>query len=49
MGRQEAGMIQVESRMKVADNTGAKSAAFIGVLGKKTKAGANITDRDPIF
>ena len=29
-------MIQIRSRLEVADNTGAKMATMIGVLGKKT-------------
>ena len=32
-------MIQQESRLKVADNTGAKRAAIIGVLGERKRYG----------
>ena len=31
-------MIQMESSVKVADNTGARRAKMIGVLGKRTKS-----------
>ncbi|MFK5921296.1 MAG: 50S ribosomal protein L14 [Verrucomicrobiota bacterium] len=31
-------MIQMESRVLVADNTGAKAAKMIGVIGKRTKS-----------
>lgn len=37
-------MIQVRSILDVADNTGAKKASFIGVLGKKDCAHAEIGD-----
>lgn len=30
-------MIQMESKVQVADNTGARSAKMIGVIGKRTK------------
>jgi large subunit ribosomal protein L14 len=30
-------MIQMESKLEVADNTGARTAKMIGVLGKRTK------------
>lgn len=31
-------MIQMESQVQVADNTGARSAKMIGVIGKRTKS-----------
>lgn len=31
-------MIQMESKVQVADNTGARSAKMIGVIGKRTKS-----------
>ena len=31
-------MIQMESKLEVADNTGAREAKMIGVLGKRTKS-----------
>ena len=31
-------MIQMESKVLVADNTGARSAKMIGVIGKRTKS-----------
>ena len=37
-------MIQLRSILDVADNTGAKRASFIGVLGKKNSAYAKIGD-----
>jgi len=37
-------MIQIRSILKVADNTGAKRASFIGVLGKKGSLFAKIGD-----
>lgn len=37
-------MIQLRSILDVADNTGAKRAAFIGVLGKKNCAHAEVGD-----
>jgi len=37
-------MIQIRSILDVADNTGAKKASFIGVLGKKNCAHAEIGD-----
>jgi large subunit ribosomal protein L14 len=37
-------MIQLRSILDVADNTGAKRAAFIGVVGKKNCAHADIGD-----
>ena len=30
-------MIQIESQLQVADNTGARSAKMIGVIGKRTR------------
>ncbi|MEM0898169.1 MAG: 50S ribosomal protein L14 [Verrucomicrobiota bacterium] len=36
-------MIQMESKIDVADNTGARVAKMIGVLGKRTKT-ANVGD-----
>ncbi len=37
-------MLQLRSILDVADNTGAKRASFIGVLGKKGKPIANLGD-----
>ncbi|MCG8430298.1 MAG: 50S ribosomal protein L14 [Candidatus Omnitrophica bacterium] len=37
-------MIQMRSILDVADNTGAKRASFIGVLGRKGKAHAEVGD-----
>lgn len=37
-------MIYLRSRLKVADNTGAKVVACIGVIGKKNKKFANLAD-----
>jgi large subunit ribosomal protein L14 len=37
-------MLQVRSRLDVADNTGAKQAKMIGVIGKKNKLEAGIGD-----
>ena len=37
-------MIQMKTRLDVADNTGAKVASCIGVLGRKGKRIANIGD-----
>jgi len=37
-------MIQLRSILDIADNTGAKRAAFIGVLGKKNCAYAQVGD-----
>lgn len=37
-------MIQIRSILDVADNTGARKAAFIGVLGRKGKAFGEIGD-----
>lgn len=37
-------MIQIRTILDVADNTGAKKASFIGVLGKKNCAHAEIGD-----
>ena len=37
-------MIYLRSRLKVADNTGAKEVACIGVVGKKNKKYAEIGD-----
>ncbi|MCD6539904.1 MAG: 50S ribosomal protein L14 [Candidatus Omnitrophica bacterium] len=37
-------MIYLRSRLKVADNTGAKEVACIGVIGKKNKKYAEIGD-----
>jgi large subunit ribosomal protein L14 len=36
-------MIQMESKIEVADNTGARVAKMIGVIGKRTKS-ANVGD-----
>ncbi len=38
-------MIQQESRLKVADNTGAKELLCIRVMGGSTRRYANIGDR----
>lgn len=37
-------MFNLRSRLNVADNSGAKKIAFIGVIGKKNKTFANIGD-----
>lgn len=37
-------MIQLRSLLDVADNTGAKKASFIGVIGRKGKLSAEIGD-----
>jgi large subunit ribosomal protein L14 len=37
-------MLQIRSRLDVADNTGAKMAKMIGVIGKKNKMTASIGD-----
>ncbi|MFH1318282.1 MAG: 50S ribosomal protein L14 [Candidatus Omnitrophota bacterium] len=37
-------MIYTRTRLDVADNSGAKKVAFIGVIGKKNKSHANIGD-----
>src|SRR5688572_16647463 len=37
-------MLQVRSRLDVADNTGARMAMMIGVIGKKNKLDAGIGD-----
>ncbi len=37
-------MIYLRSRLKVADNTGAKEVACIGVIGKKNKKYASVGD-----
>lgn len=37
-------MVQIRSRLDVADNTGAKMAKMIGVIGKKNKLDAAIGD-----
>lgn len=37
-------MVQIRSRLDVADNTGAKMAKMIGVIGKKNKLDAGIGD-----
>lgn len=37
-------MIQIRSRLDVADNTGARMAKMIGVIGKKNKLDAAIGD-----
>ena len=36
-------MLQMESKVDIADNTGARSAKMIGVIGKRTKS-ANVGD-----
>ena len=37
-------MIYLRSRLDVADNSGARKVAFIGVIGKKNKDHANVGD-----
>lgn len=37
-------MIQVRSKLEVADNSGARKVGFIGVIGKKNKLHANVGD-----
>jgi len=37
-------MIYLRSRLEVADNSGARNVAFIGVIGKKNKDHADIGD-----
>ncbi len=37
-------MVQIRSRLDVADNTGARMAKMIGVIGKKNKLDAGIGD-----
>ncbi len=37
-------MLQIRSRLDVADNTGARMAKMIGVIGKKNSLNANIGD-----
>ena len=37
-------MILLRSRLKVADNTGAKEVSCIGVIGKKNKRSASLGD-----
>jgi large subunit ribosomal protein L14 len=37
-------MLQIRTRLDVADNTGAKMAKMIGVIGKKNKMTASIGD-----
>jgi large subunit ribosomal protein L14 len=37
-------MVQIRSRLDVADNTGAKMAKMIGVIGKKNKQEASVGD-----
>lgn len=37
-------MIQLRTILEVADNTGAKRASFIGVLGRKNRKSADIGD-----
>ena len=37
-------MIQVQTMLNVADNTGAKKASMIGVLGRKGKPSAEVGD-----
>lgn len=37
-------MVQIRSRLDIADNTGAKMAKMIGVIGKKNKPDAAIGD-----
>ena len=37
-------MIFIRTRLKVADNTGAKEVSFIGVIGKKNKKVAHVGD-----
>ena len=36
-------MLQMESKVQIADNTGARTAKMIGVIGKRTKS-ANVGD-----
>jgi large subunit ribosomal protein L14 len=36
-------MVQIRSRLDVADNTGAKMAKMIGVIGKKNKMEASVS------
>ena len=36
-------MIQMESLVQVADNTGARSAKMIGVIGKRTRQATSAT------
>ena len=43
-GKENKGMIQQESRLRVADNTGAKEILCIRVLGGSTRRYANIGD-----
>ena len=42
-------MVQQETRLKVADNTGAKELLCIRVLGGSTRRYANIGDDLPAF
>ena len=44
VGKENKGMIQQESRLRVADNTGAKEILCIRVLGGSTRRYANIGD-----
>ena len=44
LGKELTGMVQQESRLKVADNTGAKELLCIRVLGGSTRRYANIGD-----
>lgn len=37
-------MVQIRSRLDVADNTGARMAKMIGVIGKKNKLDASVGD-----
>lgn len=37
-------MIYIRTQLDVADNSGARRVSFIGVIGKKNKTFANITD-----
>ena len=37
-------MITIRSRLRVADNTGAKQVGFIGVIGRKNKGSAVVGD-----
>jgi large subunit ribosomal protein L14 len=37
-------MLNLRSRLKVADNTGAKVVSFIGVIGKKNKMHGDVGD-----
>ena len=41
-------MVQQESRLKVADNTGAKEVLCIRVLGGTKKRYASVGDKDPV-